>query len=52
VAPPIDDHSRYAYVEQDPDQSGNTAAAVLGPAIDHADKPPTGRVHNLRGEEN
>jgi transposase InsO family protein len=31
----IDDHSRYAYVEQHPDQSGNTAAAVLGRAIEH-----------------
>jgi transposase InsO family protein len=31
----IDDHSRYAYVEQHPDQGGNTAAAVLGRAIEH-----------------
>jgi len=31
----IDDHSRYAYVEQHPDQSGNIAAAVLGRAIEH-----------------
>jgi transposase InsO family protein len=31
----IDDHSRYAYVEQHPDQGGETAAAVLGRAIDH-----------------
>jgi transposase InsO family protein len=31
----IDDHSRYAYVEQHPDQSGDTAAAVLGRAIEH-----------------
>ena len=31
----IDDHSRYAYVEQHPDQGGDTAAAVLGRAIDH-----------------
>jgi transposase InsO family protein len=31
----IDDHSRYAYVEQHPDQSGNTAAAVLGRAVEH-----------------
>ncbi len=31
----IDDHSRHAYVEQHPDQGGDTAAAVLGRAIDH-----------------
>jgi transposase InsO family protein len=31
----IDDHSRYAYVEQHPDQSGETAAAVLGRAVEH-----------------
>ena len=31
----IDDHSRYAYVEQHPDQGGDTAAAVLGRAIAH-----------------
>jgi transposase InsO family protein len=31
----IDDRSRYAYVEQHPDQSGKTAAAVLGRAIEH-----------------
>jgi transposase InsO family protein len=31
----IDDHSRYAYVEQHPDQGGNTAAAVLARAIEH-----------------
>jgi transposase InsO family protein len=31
----IDDHSRYAYVEQHPDQGGETAAAVLGRAIGH-----------------
>jgi len=31
----VDDHSRYAHVEQHPDQSGNTAAAVLGRAIEH-----------------
>ena len=31
----IDDHSRYAYVEQHRDQSGDTAAAVLGRAIEH-----------------
>jgi transposase InsO family protein len=31
----IDDNSRYAYVEQHPDQGGNTAAAVLGRAIEH-----------------
>ena len=31
----VDDHSRYAYVEQHPDQGGNTAAAVLGRAIEH-----------------
>jgi transposase InsO family protein len=31
----IDDHSRYAYVEQHPDQGGSTAAAVLGRAIEH-----------------
>ncbi|HET8567326.1 MAG TPA: IS481 family transposase [Solirubrobacterales bacterium] len=31
----IDDHSRYAYVEQHPDQGGDTAAAVLGRAIKH-----------------
>jgi transposase InsO family protein len=31
----VDDHSRYAYVEQHPDQGGDTAAAVLGRAISH-----------------
>ena len=31
----IDDHCRYAYVEQHPDQGGDTAAAVLGRAIEH-----------------
>ena len=31
----IDDHSRYAYVEQHPDQGGETAAAVLGRAVAH-----------------
>jgi transposase InsO family protein len=31
----IDDHSRYAYVEQHSDQGGTTAAAVLGRAIEH-----------------
>ena len=31
----IDDHSRYAYVEQHPDQGGDTAAAILGRAIEH-----------------
>jgi transposase InsO family protein len=31
----VDDHSRYAYVEQHPDQSGETAAAVLERAIEH-----------------
>ena len=31
----IDDHSRYAYVEQHPDQGGQTAAAVLERAIEH-----------------
>jgi transposase InsO family protein len=31
----IDDHSRYAYVEQHRDQGGDTAAAVLGRAIKH-----------------
>jgi transposase InsO family protein len=31
----IDDHSRYAYVEQHRDQSGSTAAAVLERAIAH-----------------
>jgi transposase InsO family protein len=31
----IDDHSRYAYVEQHPGQGGNTAAAVLSRAIEH-----------------
>ena len=31
----IDDHSRYAYVEQHSDQSGNTAAAVLARAVEH-----------------
>ena len=31
----IDDHSRYAYVEQHPDQGGDTAAAVLSRAIEH-----------------
>ena len=31
----VDDHSRYAYVEQHPDQGGNTAAAVLRRAIEH-----------------
>ena len=31
----IDDHSRYGYVEQHPDQGGDTAAAVLDRAIAH-----------------
>jgi transposase InsO family protein len=31
----IDDHSRYAYVEQHSDQGGDTAAAVLDRAIAH-----------------
>jgi transposase InsO family protein len=31
----IDDHSRYAYVEQHPGQGGDTAAAVLERAIEH-----------------
>ena len=31
----IDDHSRYAYVEQHPDQGGDTAAEVLERAIEH-----------------
>jgi transposase InsO family protein len=31
----IDDHSRYAYVEQHRDQGGDTAAAVMGRAIEH-----------------
>jgi len=31
----IDDHSRYAYVEQHPDQGGETAALVLERAIEH-----------------
>jgi transposase InsO family protein len=31
----IDDHSRYAYVEQHPDESGKTAAAVMERAIEH-----------------
>jgi transposase InsO family protein len=31
----IDDHSRYAYVEQHRDQGGDTAAAVLARAIEH-----------------
>jgi transposase InsO family protein len=31
----IDDHSRYAYVEQHRDQGGDTAAAVLERAIEH-----------------
>ncbi|MBS1886119.1 MAG: transposase family protein [Actinobacteria bacterium] len=31
----IDDHSRYAYVEQHPDQGGETAAVVLERAIGH-----------------
>jgi transposase InsO family protein len=31
----IDDHSRYAYVEQHVDQGGDTAAAVLTRAIEH-----------------
>lgn len=31
----IDDHSRYAYVEQHPGQGGDTAAAVLDRAIEH-----------------
>jgi transposase InsO family protein len=31
----IDDRSRYAYVEQHRDQGGDTAAAVLGRAIEH-----------------
>jgi transposase InsO family protein len=31
----IDDHSRYAYVEQHSDQGGETAAGVLGRAVEH-----------------
>jgi transposase InsO family protein len=31
----VDDRSRYAHVEQHRDQSGETAAAVLGRAIEH-----------------
>jgi len=31
----INDHSRYAYVEQHRDQGGDTAAAVLGRVIEH-----------------
>jgi transposase InsO family protein len=31
----VDDHSRYAYVEQHRDQGGETGAAVLGRAIEH-----------------
>jgi transposase InsO family protein len=31
----IDDHSRYAYVEQDRDQGGETAALVLARSIEH-----------------
>ena len=31
----VDDRSRYAYVEQHRDQGGETAAAVLGRAIEH-----------------
>jgi transposase InsO family protein len=31
----VDDHSRYAYVEQHRDQGGDTAAAVLDRAIGH-----------------
>ena len=31
----IDDNSRYAYVEQHPDQGGETAAEVLARAIEH-----------------
>jgi transposase InsO family protein len=31
----VDDHSRYAHVEQHPDQGGDTAAAVLDRAIEH-----------------
>jgi transposase InsO family protein len=31
----IDDHSRYAYVECHRDQGGDTAAAVLGRAVEH-----------------
>ena len=31
----VDDHSRYAYVEQHPDQRGETAALFLGRAIAH-----------------
>jgi transposase InsO family protein len=31
----VDDHSRHAYVEQHPDQGGDTAAAVLDRAIIH-----------------
>ena len=31
----IDDHSRYAYVEQHPDQRGETAAAFLRRALEH-----------------
>jgi transposase len=36
----VDDHSRYAYVEQHHDERGETAAAVLGRAIAHlAERP-------------
>jgi len=31
----VDDHSRYAYVEQHPDQRGETAALFLGRAVAH-----------------
>jgi transposase InsO family protein len=41
----VDDHSRYAYVEQHPDQGGDTAAAVLGRAIEHF------RALGLKGPE-
>lgn len=34
----IDDHSRYAYVECHRDQGGDTAAAVLGRAIEHFER--------------
>ncbi|MBK5220985.1 MAG: transposase family protein [Thermoleophilia bacterium] len=41
----VDDHSRYAYVEQHPDQGGDTAAAVLGRAIEQF------RTLGLKGPE-
>ena len=38
----VEDHRRYAYVEQHRDQGGETAAAVLERAIEHSPRSATG----------